>query len=279
MRRDAGRLRASASRVLGATGSVGTEHARPHRPQSAPLRGRGADGPQQRGGAGRAGAAPSRLARRSSPTRAGTAPSRSGWRGAASRWRPAPPACSPRPCGRPIASWPASVGAAGLRPTLAAVSQGRRVALANKECLVLAGEIFMNAVRQAGTELVPVDSEHSAAFQSIAGADPASIERIVLTASGGPFRTWSLEELAHATPQQALVPPQLVHGAQDHHQLCHPDEQGAGADRGLSPLPRRARPARGGGASRSRSFMRWWPIATVRCWRSWPAPTCARRSR
>jgi 1-deoxy-D-xylulose-5-phosphate reductoisomerase len=103
-------------------------------------------------------------------------------------------------------------GAAGLRPTLAAVSQGRRVALANKECLVLAGEIFMNAVRQAGTELVPVDSEHSAVFQSIAGADPASIERIVLTASGGPFRTWSLEELAHATPQQALCHPNWTMG-------------------------------------------------------------------
>jgi len=104
------------------------------------------------------------------------------------------------------------IGGAGLRPTLAAVSQGRRVALANKECLVLAGEIFMKAVRQAGTELVPVDSEHSAVFQSIAGADPASIERIVLTASGGPFRTWSLEELAHATPQQALCHPNWTMG-------------------------------------------------------------------
>jgi 1-deoxy-D-xylulose-5-phosphate reductoisomerase len=104
------------------------------------------------------------------------------------------------------------IGAAGLRPTLAAVSQGRRVALANKECLVLAGEIFMKAVRQAGTELVPVDSEHSAVFQSLAGADPASIERIVLTASGGPFRTWSVEELAHATPQQALCHPNWTMG-------------------------------------------------------------------
>ena len=99
------------------------------------------------------------------------------------------------------------VGAAGLRPTLAAVAQGRRVALANKECLVMAGDIVMEAVRQAGTELVPVDSEHSAAFQAIAGADPAAIERIVLTASGGPFRTWTLEQLAHATPEQALVHP------------------------------------------------------------------------
>ena len=98
-------------------------------------------------------------------------------------------------------------GAAGLGPTMAAVMQGRRVALANKECLVSAGAIFMEAVREAGTELVPVDSEHSGALQAIAGADPAAIERIVLTASGGPFRTWSLEELAHATPQQALCHP------------------------------------------------------------------------
>lgn len=99
------------------------------------------------------------------------------------------------------------IGAAGLRPTLAAVAQGRRVALANKECLVCAGQMFMEAVRNAGAELVPVDSEHSAVFQAIAGSDPAAIERVVLTASGGPFRTWSLEQLEHATPQQALVHP------------------------------------------------------------------------
>jgi len=98
-------------------------------------------------------------------------------------------------------------GAAGLRPTLMAVSQGRRVALANKECLVCAGSIFMDAVRKAGTELVPVDSEHSGIFQMIAGTEPAAIERIVLTASGGPFRTWSLQQLEHATPQQALMHP------------------------------------------------------------------------
>jgi 1-deoxy-D-xylulose-5-phosphate reductoisomerase len=99
------------------------------------------------------------------------------------------------------------VGAAGLHPTLAAVTQGRRVALANKECLVSAGEIFLEAVSQSGAELVPVDSEHSAVFQAIAGADPAAIERIVLTASGGPFRNWSLEQLARVTPEQALRHP------------------------------------------------------------------------
>jgi 1-deoxy-D-xylulose-5-phosphate reductoisomerase len=99
------------------------------------------------------------------------------------------------------------VGAAGLRPTLAAVSQGRRLALANKECLVLAGALFMAAVREAGTELLPVDSEHSGVLQAIVGADPEAIERIILTASGGPFRTWTHEELGHATPAQALLHP------------------------------------------------------------------------
>jgi len=99
------------------------------------------------------------------------------------------------------------IGAAGLNPTIAAVGQGRRVALANKECLVSAGEIFMEAVRRAGTELVPADSEHAAVFQLTAGADPAAIERIVLTASGGPFRTWSREQMARATPQEALCHP------------------------------------------------------------------------
>jgi 1-deoxy-D-xylulose-5-phosphate reductoisomerase len=101
----------------------------------------------------------------------------------------------------------AIVGAAGLEPTFAAARMGRRLALANKECLVSAGDVFMRTVEEAGTELVPVDSEHSAAFQSIAGADPASIERIVLTASGGPFRTWSQEAIALATPEQAFKHP------------------------------------------------------------------------
>lgn len=110
--------------------------------------------------------------------------------------------------GRPADCVMAAIaGAAGLRPTLAAVAQGRRVALANKECLVCAGRTFMEAVREAGTELLPVDSEHSAAFQAIAGSEPEAIERIVLTASGGPFRTWSLQELERATPQQALMHP------------------------------------------------------------------------
>jgi 1-deoxy-D-xylulose-5-phosphate reductoisomerase len=101
----------------------------------------------------------------------------------------------------------AMTGAAGLRPALAGVAQGRRVALANKECLVAAGELFMAAVAASGAELLPVDSEHSAVLQALAGARPETIERILLTASGGPFRTWDLKQLAAATPEQALKHP------------------------------------------------------------------------
>ncbi|HZA00967.1 MAG TPA: 1-deoxy-D-xylulose-5-phosphate reductoisomerase, partial [Hyphomicrobiaceae bacterium] len=101
----------------------------------------------------------------------------------------------------------AIMGAAGIRPTFAAARQGRRLALANKECLVSAGEIFMQLIVAVGTELLPVDSEHSAAFQALAGSDPATVERIVLTASGGPFRTWDLQRLARATPDEALKHP------------------------------------------------------------------------
>jgi 1-deoxy-D-xylulose-5-phosphate reductoisomerase len=101
----------------------------------------------------------------------------------------------------------AIVGAAGLRPTFAAAGAARRVALANKECLVSAGAVFMSAVRESGAQLVPVDSEHSAILQSIGGYDPKDIERIVLTASGGPFRTWKTEQIAKATPEQAARHP------------------------------------------------------------------------
>jgi len=107
----------------------------------------------------------------------------------------------------------AIVGAAGLEPTFEAVRQGRRLALANKECLVSAGEVFMSAVALAGTELLPVDSEHSAALQVLAGAEPESIETIVLTASGGPFRTWDTARLARATPEEALRHPNWSMGA------------------------------------------------------------------
>ncbi len=107
----------------------------------------------------------------------------------------------------------AIIGAAGLRPTFAAVRQGRRLALANKECLVSAGAVFMAEVVRRGAELLPVDSEHSAAFQALAGATPETIERIVLTASGGPFRSWTKAQLADVKPEQALKHPNWSMGA------------------------------------------------------------------
>lgn len=107
----------------------------------------------------------------------------------------------------------AIVGAAGLKPTLRAVRQGRAVALANKECLVSAGSVFMAEVARHGTTLLPVDSEHSAALQAMTGTSPDSIERVCLTASGGPFRTWSVKEMAAAGPEQALKHPNWSMGA------------------------------------------------------------------
>lgn len=107
----------------------------------------------------------------------------------------------------------AIVGAAGLKPALAAVRNGARMALANKECLVSAGTVFMQEVTRAGCELIPVDSEHSAAFQLLRDADPDSIEKIVLTASGGPFRDWPLERMQDATREQALKHPNWSMGS------------------------------------------------------------------
>jgi 1-deoxy-D-xylulose-5-phosphate reductoisomerase len=101
----------------------------------------------------------------------------------------------------------AIVGAAGLKPTLKAVRQGGLIALANKECLVSAGDIFMAEVARAKTTLLPVDSEHSAAMQAMAGSRPERIERVCLTASGGPFRRWSLDDMRAARPEQALNHP------------------------------------------------------------------------
>ena len=101
----------------------------------------------------------------------------------------------------------AIVGAAGLKPTLQAVRQGTLTALANKECLVSAGDIFMAEVERAKTTLLPVDSEHSAAMQVMTGTRPERIELVCLTASGGPFRSWSREQMRAARPEQALNHP------------------------------------------------------------------------
>ncbi len=107
----------------------------------------------------------------------------------------------------------AIVGMAGLEPILAAIGQGTCVAIANKEPLVAAGLLVMAEARKHGATLLPVDSEHNAVFQVFENENRAAIERIILTASGGPFRTWSLEEMARATPEQAIVHPNWSMGA------------------------------------------------------------------
>jgi 1-deoxy-D-xylulose-5-phosphate reductoisomerase len=99
------------------------------------------------------------------------------------------------------------VGAAGLRATIAGLEAGNRVALANKESLVAGGPVVKRALHEHGGELVPVDSEHSALLQCLAGEDPESVARLVLTASGGPFRGRSRDSLAEVTPEEALAHP------------------------------------------------------------------------
>ena len=107
----------------------------------------------------------------------------------------------------------AMVGAAGLKPTLRAIDAGKHIALANKETLVVAGELVMNAARNKGVDIHPVDSEHSAIYQCIAGEFHNPIEKVILTASGGPFRGRTLEELGHVTKADALKHPNWDMGA------------------------------------------------------------------
>ena len=98
-------------------------------------------------------------------------------------------------------------GAIGLKPTLAAIERGMTVALANKECLVCAGGLFMRRARATGATVLPVDSEHNAIFQALTAGPREGVKRIILTASGGPFRTWSMDEIRAATVEQALKHP------------------------------------------------------------------------
>lgn len=107
----------------------------------------------------------------------------------------------------------AIVGCAGLAPTMAAIEQGRTVALANKEALVAAGEVMTAAVARCGTTLLPTDSEHNAIFQCLAGNSYDHVRSITLTASGGPFRDWTLDQLQSATPAQAIKHPNWSMGA------------------------------------------------------------------
>lgn len=102
----------------------------------------------------------------------------------------------------------AIVGAAGLEPTLAAAAAGKCILLANKEAIVMAGPVFLRAVREGGARILPIDSEHNAVFQCMPhGGHTRGVRRVVLTASGGPFRTWSAQQMATVTPAQAVAHP------------------------------------------------------------------------
>ncbi len=175
----------------------------------------------------------------------------------------------------------AIVGAAGLLPTLAAVEAGKRVLLANKEALVMSGSLFMQAVARAGATLFTDRFGNNAIYQCLpmqhrGGLERLGVSRLLLTASGGPFREWASADLDSVTPAQACAHPNWSMGQKIGRQ-CHPDEQGIGADRGVLAVRCRPGPGRGGGPSPA-SSIRWWATAMVRCWRSWVTPTCVRRS-
>ena len=107
----------------------------------------------------------------------------------------------------------AMVGFSGLNPTIHAIKAGKTICLANKETLVVAGELILQLAQQYHTPILPVDSEHSAIFQSLVGEDQNPIEKILLTASGGPFRLKTMEEIAHVTKADALRHPTWDMGA------------------------------------------------------------------
>jgi 1-deoxy-D-xylulose-5-phosphate reductoisomerase len=106
----------------------------------------------------------------------------------------------------------AITGAAGLKPTLAAAERGAIIAIANKECLVCAGGLFMRRAAASGATVLPVDSEHNALFQAMTAGRREDVRRVILTASGGPFRTWTAEAIRAATPEQALKHPNWTMG-------------------------------------------------------------------
>ena len=107
----------------------------------------------------------------------------------------------------------AIMGAAAIEPALAAIRRGATVALANKECVVAAGGVFHEALARSKAAVVPVDSEHNAVFQVLNGGDAGEVERVTLTASGGPFREWAIEKMRVATPEQAVAHPNWSMGA------------------------------------------------------------------
>ena len=123
----------------------------------------------------------------------------------------------------------AITGAAGLEPALAAIERGATLALANKECLVCAGSLFMRRAKQTGATVLPVDSEHNALFQALTAGRREDVTKVIITASGGPFRTWSKDEDPQGDARSRAEASQLVDGAEGHDRLRDLDEQRPGS--------------------------------------------------
>ena len=119
----------------------------------------------------------------------------------------------------------AMVGFSGLLPTLRAVKAGKQIALANKETLVVAGDLITRLTIENRSEILPIDSEHSAIFQCLVGEAEESVEKIILTCSGGPFHGKTRDQLEKVTPREALKHPNWDMGAKNHYRFCHADEQ------------------------------------------------------
>ena len=155
-------------------------------------------------------------------------------------------------------------GAVGLRPTLAALDAGNTLALANKESLIIGGPLVIERAKPG--QIVPVDSEHCALAQCLRGGTPDEVRRLVLTASGGPFRGRTVEQLRRRHRRGGARAPDLGHGPGGHHQLRDPGQQGARGDRGAPAVRHPVRPDRGRRAPDAASCTRWSSSSTARRW-------------
>ena len=170
-------------------------------------------------------------------------------------------------------------GAAGLKPALAAVDRGATVALANKECLVCAGDFFMQRAAKAGACILPADSEHNALFQALSSGNREELVRVIITASGGPFRTWAASRHRAGDAGAGAETSELEHGPEDHHRFGLDDEQGPRSHRGLLSVRADAPTKSTFSCIRSRSSTAWSNSPIARWWRSSARPTCASRLR
>ena len=171
----------------------------------------------------------------------------------------------------------AIVGSAGLGPTIVALTEGIDVALANKESLVVGGELVTALAEATGARLIPIDSEHTAIHHLLTGEPPGVVEKLIITASGGPFRGRNAD-LAGRHRRGGAQPPDVADGRQDHDRLGDADEQGPRGDGGPPPLRHAVRPASTSSCTRSRSSTRSCSSATARRRRTWATRTCGSRS-